>query len=112
MTHAQPMLETHPAARPCRTGAPAELIEACVERASVRVLRGRLPLRGGRARPAQATEYDAPVPKAQLETRRQACATCAEKCERHAEHDQQCRLCAQACRRCEDACSGLLEAMK
>ena len=58
------------------------------------------------------TEYDAPVSKAQLEACRQACATCAEECERHAEHHEHCRLCAEACRSCEQACERLLDAMK
>jgi hypothetical protein len=38
--------------------------------------------------------------------------TCAEECERHAEHHDHCRVCAEACRRCEEACSALLDAMK
>lgn len=58
------------------------------------------------------TEYDAPVSKAQLEACRQACATCAEECEGHAEHHEHCRLCAEACRSCEQACERLLDAMK
>jgi hypothetical protein len=58
------------------------------------------------------TEYDAPLSKAQLESCRQACATCAEECERHAERHEHCRLCAEACRRCEASCAQLLGAMK
>lgn len=58
------------------------------------------------------TEYDAPLSKAQVEACRQACATCAEECERHADHHDHCRLCAEACRRCEQACGDLLSAMK
>ena len=58
------------------------------------------------------TEYDAPVSKAQLETCRQACATCAEECERHAHMHEHCRICAEECRRCEAACARLLDAMK
>jgi hypothetical protein len=58
------------------------------------------------------TEYDAPLSKSQLESCRQACATCAEECERHADMHEHCRLCAEECRGCEAACSRLLDAMK
>ncbi len=58
------------------------------------------------------TEYDAPLTKAQLEACREACATCAEECERHAPHMEHCRICAEACRRCQEACDGLLAVMK
>lgn len=57
------------------------------------------------------TEYDAPLTKAQLESCRKACATCADECERHADHHDHCRLCAEACRRCEKACDELTAAM-
>jgi hypothetical protein len=36
---------------------------------------------------------------------------CAEECERHADHHEQCRICAEQCRRCEDACSAVLDAI-
>jgi len=58
------------------------------------------------------TEYDAPTSKAQLESCREACRTCAEECERHAEMHEHCRVCAEECRRCEAACTELLDAMK
>jgi hypothetical protein len=57
------------------------------------------------------TEYDAPLTKAQLQACREACATCAEECERHSEMGH-CRICAEACRRCQEACDALLSAMK
>jgi hypothetical protein len=38
----------------------------------------------------------------------QACAACAEECERHASMHEHCRICAGACRRCEVACRALL----
>ena len=41
----------------------------------------------------------------------EACANCAEECERHAEHHDHCRVCAEACRRCEKACRQLLDSM-
>ena len=58
------------------------------------------------------TEYDAPTSKAQLQSCREACRTCAEECERHAEMHEHCRVCAEECRRCEAACTELLDAMK
>jgi hypothetical protein len=57
------------------------------------------------------TGYDAPLTKAQLEACREACATCAEECERHADM-RHCVICAEACRRCQQACDDLLAAMK
>ena len=57
------------------------------------------------------TEYDAPLTRAQLEACREACATCAEECERHPNMEH-CTICAQACRRCHEACDALLAAMK
>ena len=58
------------------------------------------------------TEYDAPTSKAQLQVCREVCATCADECERHAEHHRHCGICADECRRCEKACEELLAAMK
>lgn len=58
------------------------------------------------------TEYDAPTSKAQLEACAEACTTCAQECESHADHHVHCRICAEACRRCEEACDQLISAMK
>lgn len=58
------------------------------------------------------TEYDAPTSRVQLESCREACRTCAEECERHAEMHGHCRVCAEECRRCEAACTELMSAMK
>lgn len=58
------------------------------------------------------TEYDAPTSKAQLQACAEACRTCAEECERHADMHEHCSICAQTCRRCEEACNVLLAAMK
>lgn len=38
----------------------------------------------------------------------EACRSCAEECEQHADHSDHCRLCAEACRKCADACEALL----
>lgn len=47
--------------------------------------------------------------KAVLQACAEACARCADECEKH-EHEH-CRLCAEACRRCENACRELLAAL-
>ena len=39
-----------------------------------------------------------------------ACAHCAEECEKHQDMHDHCRACAEACRRCEQACRELLDA--
>src|SRR5690606_38157406 len=39
-----------------------------------------------------------------LETCRQACAVCAEECEKHAGKHEHCRICADSCRSCEESC--------
>lgn len=40
-----------------------------------------------------------------------ACRTCAEECERHAEHHGHCRACAEDCRRCEQTCEDFLSSV-
>jgi hypothetical protein len=138
MTHAtleaKPMLDTHPWPGHVDRDALARCIEecfscaqtctscadACLSEDSVADLRKciRLDLdcadicdATGRVLTRQ-TEYDAPTSKAILEACRQACATCAEECERHADMHEHCRICAEACRSCEKACEELLSAMK
>lgn len=37
-----------------------------------------------------------------------ACGTCADECERHAQHHEHCKVCAEECRRCEQSCQALL----
>lgn len=134
MAYAQQMLEAHPWPGHVEREALARCIEACVECAQtcescadaclseddVAELRKciRLDLDCGDICDAtgrvitRQTEYDASVSKAQLEACRNACATCAEECERHAEHHEHCRICAVACRRCEESCASLLDSMK
>ena len=58
------------------------------------------------------TEYDAPTSKALIQACMEACRTCAEECETHADHHDHCRTCAEECRRCVTACEELLAAMK
>ena len=61
---------------------------------------------------ARQTEYDANVTRAILEACAQACRSCGDECERHADHHEHCRICADECRRCEEACRALLSAMQ
>jgi len=134
MPYAEPMLQTHPWPGDVDRGTLAECIEACFECAQsctscadaclseeqVAELRRCIRLNldcadvcdaTGRVLTRQ-TEYDAPTSKSLLEACREACATCAVECERHADMHEHCRVCAEACRRCESACGQLLEAMR
>jgi Domain of Unknown Function (DUF326) len=133
MAYAKQILDTHPLPGPVDREVLARCIEACLECAQsctacadaslaeedVAGLRRCIRLcldcadicdATGRVLSRQ-TEYDAPTATAQVDSCRQACATCAEECERHAEHHVHCALCAGACRRCEDACDRLLAVM-
>lgn len=58
------------------------------------------------------TGYDAPTSRAQVQACAEACRTCAEECERHADMHAHCKICAGDCRRCQAACQELLSAMK
>lgn len=57
------------------------------------------------------TGDNAEVARAQLEACVQACRSCGDECERHADHHEHCRICAEACRTCEQACRDLLATM-
>lgn len=57
------------------------------------------------------TGYDANVTRAVLEACAQACRSCGDECERHAEMHRHCRICAEACRQCEEACRGVFAAI-
>jgi hypothetical protein len=60
------------------------------------------------SRPA---EYDAGATRPLLEACVAICKSCGDECERHARMPH-CQVCAEACRRCEQACRGVLEALK
>ena len=61
---------------------------------------------------SRQTEYDANLTRSVLQACAQACKSCGDECDRHAEMGMEhCGVCAQACRRCEQACNQLLEAM-
>jgi hypothetical protein len=57
------------------------------------------------------TGYDANLTRAQLQACAQACKSCGDECEGHAEMHEHCRICAEACRRCEQACQAVLAAI-
>jgi hypothetical protein len=54
------------------------------------------------------TESDANLARPLLE----ACASCADECERHASHMEHCRIYAESCRSCQTACQELLDAIR
>ena len=55
---------------------------------------------------------DPQVTRAFLEACAQACRSCGDECQRHAEgmNMEHCRVCAEACHACEQACNELLDA--
>jgi hypothetical protein len=133
MGYAERILETHPLPAQVDREVLARCIEACVECAQTctacadaslaeedvvelrRCIRLCLDCADicdatGRILTRQ-TDYDATTAKAQLQSCRQACVTCGEECERHAEYHAHCTICAAECRRCQDACNQLLALM-
>lgn len=60
---------------------------------------------------SRLTEPDAALLRAQLQVCAQACRSCGDECDRHAERHEHCRVCAESCRRCELLCNQLLRAM-
>jgi hypothetical protein len=57
---------------------------------------------------SRQTEYDANITRAHLQACIQACRSCGDECEQHAQMHEHCRVCAEACRACEEACRELL----
>lgn len=131
MSHAQAMLETHPAssstsglndalhalsecAQTCTMCA-----DACLAEDMVAELRRCIGLNldcaalceATAAIVARQTEREPAVVRAALEACIAACEACASECDTHAEMHEHCRVCADACRRCADACRGLLAAV-
>ena len=135
MAIAEQMLETYPRDYSVDTGVLVRCIEACYECAQactacaddclgeesvaelVKCIRlnqdcADVCVATGRVVSRQ-TEYDANVTRAQLQACVQACASCTDECEHHAQDMgmEHCRVCAGSCRRCEQACQDLLGAM-
>jgi hypothetical protein len=57
------------------------------------------------------TGYDANITRAQLQACAQACRSCQDECNLHADMHEHCKVCADACRTCEQACTELLAAI-
>ncbi|RPF28289.1 four-helix bundle copper-binding protein [Georgenia muralis] len=57
------------------------------------------------------TGYDANITRAQLQACAQACRSCEDECNLHADMHEHCKVCAESCRRCEQACTELLAAV-
>lgn len=133
MNHAQQMIETHPQETQMDRVALVECIQACFDCAQtctacadaclgeqqvqmlVRCIRLNLDCADvcdttGRMLSRQ-TEPDMTVLQAQLQACMQACRSCGDECERHAQHMnmEHCRVCAESCRRCEEACNRMLQ---
>ena len=132
MTHAQPMLETHPSSgATMHTDALAELLhhleecaqtcslcaDACLAEDMVADLRRCIRLnldcadlcRTTAAVLGRQVEPDTATIRALLEACRAACAACVNECASHADMHEHCRVCSEACQRCEQACSRALE---
>jgi hypothetical protein len=56
----------------------------------------------------RSADRDAALTRRVLEACMQACRSCGDECDRHANALEHCRICAEACRRCERACQELL----
>jgi Domain of Unknown Function (DUF326) len=57
------------------------------------------------------TGYDANLTRPVLQACAQACRSCGDECQSHAEMHEHCRICADACRSCEQACNEVLSAI-
>ena len=57
---------------------------------------------------SRRTGSNEPVLAATIRACAEACARCAEECDKHAGMHEHCRICAEACRRCEAACNEAL----
>ncbi len=57
------------------------------------------------------TEPDLEVVGAAVLACAQACRSCGEECERHADSHDHCGVCAEACHRCAEACDEVLQAL-
>lgn len=131
MAYAMEMLETTPSQPQFDRGALTKCIEACFDcgqsctacadaclgeemvKELARCIRLDLDCADvcettGRALSRQL-DADPQVTRAFLLACAQACRSCGEECERHAEMHEHCRLCAEACRRCEQACNELAD---
>jgi hypothetical protein len=133
MTHAQQMLETHPRSVQVDAAALAACIDSCFDcgqscTACADACLGEpnvekqlrcitvcqncsdFCIATGRILSRQ-TEFVPQLARRVVESCLEACRTCREECERHAQHHDHCRVCAEACRRCEEACQKALNTL-
>jgi hypothetical protein len=133
MSHAQQMIETHPAQPGIDGAVLSRCIEACHDCAQsctacadaclgeqdvqtlVRCIRLNLDCADVCATTgnvlSRQTEFDATLARAVVQACAEACRVCGGECERHAEHMEHCRVCAESCRDCEQACNEILTAI-
>jgi Domain of Unknown Function (DUF326) len=133
MSHAQPILETHPrtlgiplgplvacidacfdCAQSCTSCADADLGEPDVE-TMIRCIAlcdncSDICITTGRVLTRQ-TEFVPEVARVALQACIEACRQCGDECERHAQEHEHCRICEEVCRICEKACNDALTAL-
>lgn len=56
--------------------------------------------------------YDMPSMMAMMQACMMMCMACADECMKHADMNEQYRMCAQACQQCAKACESMMGAMK
>ncbi len=131
VSHAAPLMRTHPHPTRAESEAVVACIEACLDcveacKASadacladdhVQELVGCIlpaldcaDVCGTTSRVlSRQTGKNVDVVRAQLKAVFLAARACAAECEQHAEDHEHARVCAEACRRCEEACHRLLQ---
>lgn len=131
VSHAAPMLRTHP--HPTRAESEAvvacieaclDCVEACKASADACLAEDHVQELVGCILPAldcadvcgttsrvlsRQTGKNIDVVRAQLKAVFLAARACAAECEQHADEHDHARVCAEACRRCEEACHRLLQ---
>lgn len=132
--HTQEMLRTHPRAARMDTGVLSSCIDdcfdcaqtctscadACLGEEMVQNLLRCIRLNQDCADICDTTgrvlsrqvEPDWNLLRMQVDACAQACRSCGEECEQHAEMHEHCRVCMEACRRCEESCNALLSQLK
>jgi hypothetical protein len=133
MTHAQQMIDTHPAEPVVDGGLLSRCIDACYDCAQtciacadaclgeqdVQMLARCIRLNLDCADVCAATGnvisrqvgFEPAVARIVVQACADACRVCGDECERHAKHMEHCRVCADACRGCEEACHGLFASL-
>jgi hypothetical protein len=133
MTHAQQMIETHPAEPAVDAAVLSRCIEACCDCAQsctacadaclgeedvgmlTRCIRLNLDCADVCATTgnvlSREVEFDPALAKAIVQACVATCSVCGDECARHAEQMEHCRVCADSCRACEQACNEMLRSL-